>query len=299
MKDSSRVRVLFNLLILASMAAAGMDALKADSFSLSAQAQVFTGGQGGNCPATGPVSSACSGNYSYSLGGNSLVTLSGTAAATAGFGDLHAGSSALTGCIDSAPYNCLGVSGVLTFGTSSFSDSFAISGGPLAGYLDFSVRSDGIVGTACSGPDEAFCNATAQGILTGGQTAAGAVLFNGTSGNYLLGTGSKVVTVWVPFNQLLETPNIELLLSASSVCGVGNNTSCSSTADFLDTVYVTGLSVLDANGDPVSGADVIAASGTNYNDIQGIAAPEPPTLALVLAGIGCGVCLYCRMSARP
>ncbi len=57
---------------------------------------------------------------------------------------------------------------------------------------------------------------------------------------------------------------------------VGTNTM---QADFTHTAIVTGLMVLDANGNPIPGVSVLAASGTNYNNLS--PTPEPETLVLL------------------
>ena len=82
-----------------------------------------------------------------------------------------------------------------------------------------------------------------------------------------------------------------LSLSTAIQCYVADNTSCNAYANFSDTAYVAGLSVLDANGKPVSGAIVSAESGTDYNSVQvPTTVPEPSTLLLMSTAL-LGYCI--------
>ncbi len=75
------------------------------------------------------------------------------------------------------------------------------------------------------------------------------------------------------------------------------------TADFNDTLTLTGIQLLDANGNQVNGAHYLTASGAHYNVLGGIyggftAVPEPGSLAF-LAGFGLtGAAFVCRRRTR-
>ena len=56
----------------------------------------------------------------------------------------------------------------------------------------------------------------------------------------------------------------------------------SGTSDFSSTLTLTGIELVDANGNLASGWTVTSASGTQYRAIQGVAVPEPGTFALLL-----------------
>ncbi|MBC7526669.1 MAG: PEP-CTERM sorting domain-containing protein [Chthonomonadaceae bacterium] len=60
----------------------------------------------------------------------------------------------------------------------------------------------------------------------------------------------------------------------------GQNASVSS--DFSSTLTLTGIELVDANGNLASGWTVTSASGTQYRALQGVAVPEPGTFALLL-----------------
>lgn len=65
----------------------------------------------------------------------------------------------------------------------------------------------------------------------------------------------------------------------------------SGTADFFDTLTLTGIQLLDANGNQVNGVSYLTASGTHYDVLGGVyggapsSVPEPGGIAL-LAGLG-------------
>lgn len=72
-------------------------------------------------------------------------------------------------------------------------------------------------------------------------------------------------------------------LSAAANCSVGgaegDSSMCAADSDYQDTLRVTGLEVLDSNGNPVPGATLSAASGFDYNGRSSV--PEPGTFVLL------------------
>jgi hypothetical protein len=76
-------------------------------------------------------------------------------------------------------------------------------------------------------------------------------------------------------------------------CGYADESTCATSVNFLDTAYVSGLNVLDSNGNMVNGVSITSASGTDYSDIN-LLAPEPSTWFLFISG----ACLTIRLTLR-
>jgi len=267
----------------------GSGVLSASSFSLTASASV--GGEEvgtANCSTTGPASAGCSKSYSIPFGQGS-ENFGGTASATATFGDLHAGASAFGGCpgID-GPYNCFEERGAVSQALAAFTDSFALSGSPTKGYLDFTIVAEGTISETCGGIyASTLCdgNRILQPRITVGDNGAdGQILINGVAtGALVLANGQSVLNVLVPYDTGLQPPSVTLSLQTYDDCGYADESTCATSVDFLDTAYVSGLSVLDSNGNAVQGASIAAASGTDYNAIN-VVAPEPSTWLLFMIG---------------
>lgn len=75
-------------------------------------------------------------------------------------------------------------------------------------------------------------------------------------------------------------------------------------ADYYNTLTLTGIQLLDANGNQINGVSYLSASGTHYNVLGGVygapvssPVPEPGSLAL-LAGFGLTGAVFCRKLRR-
>jgi hypothetical protein len=115
----------------------------------------------------------------------------------------------------------------------------------------------------------------------------GSESFAGVPGASTLGlaSGATPFTILVPYTN--GTADFSMSLSADAYCSGtvpanGSELGCSSTADFLDTVSITGDSVYDTNGNLVSGATLISESGFNPDAVP---TPEPSSLLMLGAGV--------------
>jgi hypothetical protein len=79
---------------------------------------------------------------------------------------------------------------------------------------------------------------------------------------------------------LTECPSCELLVQGVAMTGQG-----SGSADFYNTLVLTGLHPSDAKGNPVSDVQFSSASGTAYT-LNGVPAPVPEPTSLALLGGG-------------
>jgi hypothetical protein len=270
----------FGFLILVTLIGAG----SARGDSLSSFAYTWTQQLGATCDqnTTGTTPASCYGEWTAALGDGATTTFGGNGYAAAGFGILHSGSSGVASCNVPANFNCYGVAGGAN-SSASFEDTFNITGGPASGFLDLSVVADGTGEVTCIGPQAAAACASSFGYAQLG--AGNPVFFNGIREQGIgLSPGTNDINVWFPFAAVDGVAQVTngLSLLTGIQCYVADNTSCSAYVNFSDTAYVAGLSVLDANGNPVSGAIVTAESGTDYNGIQVPApVPEPSTLLLM------------------
>jgi hypothetical protein len=74
------------------------------------------------------------------------------------------------------------------------------------------------------------------------------------------------------------------------------------TADYGDTLTLSGIQLLDANGNQVNGVTYMSESGTHYNVLGGTYAssvPEPGADALLMASVGAGLLIIRRHRRNP
>jgi hypothetical protein len=246
------------------------------------------------CQQTGGASSACDFNETQIvIPGEAFRNIAATASGQADFGILHAASKAVASCqVEVGGVNCYGFA-VEAVGQASFSDLITIANAPASGFLDFKLVADGTDLETCVGTyATVICGA--GGASTGFSAAGNALIsLNGSSfvreAGANLPDGTSIVHVRMPFTQSQDgtaSVGISFGLTADVACWVAISTNCSAHADFADTAIVSGVSVLDDNGQQVNGASVSSVSGTDYNNIlQPTTAPEPSTLVLFCGGL--------------
>lgn len=215
----------------------------------------------------------------YLLGNGDFMTAA--AAADAQFGRLMTRAS--------ASYDLSSPETAGTFANAHVIDLLTIDAAGLtgtAGSIDVSYLLEGTIsssGAALAG--------VAVGVMWGG-----AAPFNQDDGAFSVHTTStsETVTVSVPFTfgdpfflamiiasaagTFEECANCDALFEFVPRTGAG-----AGSADFFNTMLLTGLLPRDANGDPVLNAVFSAASGTSYS-VRGVV-PEPGSLLLLGTGL--------------
>jgi hypothetical protein len=164
--------------------------------------------------------------------------------------------------------------------SATFNDQLTVSGGPANGYLDFNVQTSGTAFTTCVGPDAAVCGSSSAGGRV--SVAGSGVLIDGVgTAGVVVGNGVTSLDVRFPYSN--DSGFVQFSLGTEMRCFASNLTSCSQTANYFDTLRVTGVGVLDTLGNPVQGATFTAESGTDYNKISAV--PLPATGWLYLSAI--------------
>jgi hypothetical protein len=112
-------------------------------------------------------------------------------------------------------------------------------------------------------------------------------LFVDAAGNTSLSNGPNNLVVDTPISSGTTQLNFALELVAGCAGGPGyTGPACTSTLDFLDPLSITGASVYDADGNLVSDASLVSASGFNPNAETPAPTPEPSSFILGLLGFG-------------
>jgi len=89
------------------------------------------------------------------------------------------------------------------------------------------------------------------------------------------------------------TAELNYILVAEADCEVGVN--CSASADFADTLAITGAEAYDANGNLIPNATIVSESGFNPNATN---TPEPSSVLLLGVGL-LGLMLMSLLGKRP
>jgi hypothetical protein len=214
-------------------------------------------------------------NNTFSGSGDTLTV---SAAGNATFGVLNASAS--------ASYNVTGpATNAFAFGQAVFTDIITISFAPwdgLTGLLYVFYTLDGTVSSSGSGQAEAFVQ-----LFVGPDTTQAQYRFqtytSSTAGVFSVGAPLQFVYGQpFGFNFSLETCAGHGFLHPCSGLATGNG---SGSADFFNTLILSGLIPTDLNGNPATGATFSSESGTQYS-VNGVAAaPEPTSVVLLATGL--------------
>lgn len=226
-----------------------------------------------------------------SQGNSQVMTLSGTAKAQAEYGVLHAYA---TGQVLNPYYNAANPAYypggtqpnragspqyLEVFGQTLFSDTLTLNPtiDPVVG-LRYIFHLDGNV--VDDGHDYAYLSFSAGQYSTTFFTSPGV-----TGGDWA--TPEWNVT---PGSPILMSGNFgAVFLVNADVSFTPEGQTVSGTADFYNTLSLSSIQLLDANGNQVNGATYLTASGTHYNVLGATygpaAVPEPGSIAL-LVGLG-------------
>ena len=213
------------------------------------------------------------------------------AQANAAFGTLHAGAS--------GSYDLSSASTRDAYAAAYVQEQLTITGGTGSGTLDISTVVDGVLQATGGGGGAMFA------IITWGQTPGilegplqGVLYQNATSGTHA-GPLPSTVSLHADFDW--DTPYYLTLFLAvgagtplSSLIDCNGGDACltpttgtgSGTADFYNTMLLTGLVPRDANGDLVTNAQFSSGSGATYSLDGIVAQPVPEPCSLLLLGTG-------------
>ncbi len=219
---------------------------------------------------TGPVATSnCSGSYS-----DYLTTGTANSQSSATYGVLRGYAYASSVAAQGSYGPSAGASA-----TSDFTDFLTFSGLDGTAILQETISLIGTEnGNNCyvSSPNNQIC---------GSASADFASFFSGQTGCDIT-SGSCTTSISVNDNSQV---NLYGMLSVQASIGGNIAGGANAEANYLDTAMVNSLVLVDANGNPISGADIITASGTNYNALSEttppVGAPEPCSLGLLGLGV--------------
>ncbi len=268
----------------------------ADAFGIATLAWAqYSGGGGDNC-GSGYVytpSATCSVGTALDDG---LGSVNSIFTANAAVGKLGVSAGAAASMVEYPAYYALDTQGGAW---AAFWDTLVVhASSAFSGSVDVLVQMHGSVGASASGA--AYGDANARAYLGGDWPFSGpngTLLFNRwvDSSGLVYETGSDMVHVFLPLwvttfdggtGQWYGSSTLHLTLAGTAYCGAGipDGGGCLASVDYGNTLDVIGATVLDANGNPVSGVTLQGASGFDYHGAAEV--PEPATLVLLLGGLG-------------
>jgi hypothetical protein len=197
------------------------------------------------------------------------------------------GSYSVLGTTGSATAQAIATYGILR--ADSTATSQAAPGGPgaLANGSAAAAFTDYLTFTGLTQPATLDATFTLSGSLTSDDFGTSSVNFTtefeGLSPCVLVAAGQCMISASVnDSSALILYADLTTVAAVSSdVIGGG-----SASANFLDTAIVDSLILVDANGNPISGADIITASGTNYNSLTAPTPGVPEPSSLMMLGVG-------------
>ena len=167
---------------------------------------------------------------------------------------------------------------------ATFTDTLQFGGSLQSGYkARYIFHIDGLT----AGPRYGFVLAA---TVDGNQDITGS--FDSGNVNTTWATKTFDVNGITPQDIRVELDNLVSFDTSALTDGVNY----SGLADFSSTAILTGIELIDSNGNLASGWTVTSASGTRYNAIQGTvsAVPEPGAIALLIGGTLSGGLIFVR-----
>ena len=225
-------------------------------------------------------------------GSSQTMTFSGSVSASAAYGQLHVDSS---GAVTNTYYNANNPvyynantntvnsagspDGLVSLGFADFNDTLQYGGALQAGYQAryiFHITGNNIGYGAAADLSVSIAGNTAENFF---DFDPGNISADWATESYAI-NGTSPQSIAVQFSDQF-TAYTDNLADGSKVAGEAN---------FSDTLTLAGIEIVDANGNPVSGVTVTAASGTMYSVV-----PEPATFAFLLPGAFWLICRQRRM----
>lgn len=162
---------------------------------------------------------------------------------------------------------------------------FSVANGPPSGTITLSVTTSGtsqVAYNGCGPSGPQFCSGFAGSVLTSEELLNGSVV---SLSNTPLSSGMTTMQVQIPYSQaMVPSESLFLFLDAGCNEAAQGPGTCNATANFFDTVQITGAQVFDSSGVLVPGAIVISESGFNPNG-GAVSVAEPGALALLVPGM--------------
>ena len=204
------------------------------------------------------------------------TSISGASGATNSYGFIE-----ITGLANASPtsdctgeYSCEG--GVTAQSSGEYGDAFTVVNGPGIGTLQMNFLTDGGGAWNCIG--ETVGGRTGP---DGGCGSAGVELMYYVAGGDFSGQVPGPITVTLPISA--GTPSIvNFRLIGGTSCGADDLSACYS--NYVFSIRLVKITVLDSNGNVLDGTSLSAASGTNYNPIlEGFKGDDGPVIVPPLA----------------
>jgi hypothetical protein len=230
-----------------------------------------------NTNSSTPLSkSACMGNWSATVGYPTVV-LSGAGAAQsyAQYGLLGAAAtaSASSAVIGGAEY------GTQSAGQASWDDTLSFAGLNQFETLQAVISLAGTSVANCL-PGAAICGSSTVDYSANFDEGGGPII-----NCEIVSVGTCTMSLAVNGQSVVDFAGFLGVNTGVVITGVGPG-SATTSVSYYDTAMVDSLTIVDANGNPVQGVDIVSASGTNYNSITEAPIPTPEASSLRLLGFG-------------